>query len=230
MRDTRQAETLRRVLESFALDLHVALPGKIRSYDTAAQTAEIEIQVRRVIPAAEDTDADAVEAYPILPSVPVLWPRGQRGYLHIPLRAGDGVLVVFSEADLGQWRATGEVSDPGLSTRHGLSGGVAIPGLHWQGNPNADASSEVGGWRLGREGGAYIEGTADTIAVGGQNFLAEASPVQAQLDAIAADLATIAARFNAAAGPMLSAPGTIALTTPAAQAANPIATTVTRGT
>lgn len=225
MRDTRQAETLRRVLESFAVDLHVSLPGKVRSYDAATQTAEIEIQVRRVIPAAEDTDEDTVEAYPILPSVPVLWPRVQgAGFLHMKLAAGATVLVLFSEADLGQWRATGEVSDPGLSTRHGLSGGVVLPGLHWRGNPNEDAAGSEAEVMLGVEGGTAIEVFESQINAGGSDTLAKGAETDAQLSAIAADLETIRLAVNAIA---TGAIPSITITT--TRPANPIETSTLRG-
>lgn len=184
----RQAEVLRRVLESERLDLHTALPGIVRSYDAEAQTADIRLAVRRVIPVGDEDEEDQTEAYPILPSVPVLMPRGGGYYVALPVEVGDTVLVVFCEADLNRWRETGAVSDPGLSTRHGLSGAVAIPGLHHQGNPLADAGE---GLRLGRDGGARIEIRPAEIRAGGTEALALAADVRTHLQAIATALAAL---------------------------------------
>lgn len=225
-RTARQAEILRRVLESDRLDLHVALPGRIRSYDRASGTAEVEIQVRRVLPSGDETVADATEDYPILPGVPVLFPRatGSGGYLAIRLAAGDHVWVMFSEADLGQWRATGEVSDPGLATRHGLSGAVAIPGLHHRGNPNADAPAEAD-VAIGVEGGTAIEVYPGQINVGGSQTLALSSPLGSILNAIVTDLGTLAGLITGLGGVVPPSFPTAATV----QSANPIDTSTTRG-
>lgn len=185
----RQPEVLRRILESDRLDLHTALPGRVRSYDSDTQTADIELGVRRVIPVGDEDEEDRVEDYPILPSVPVVFPRGGGYFLHFPLEAGDGVLVIFAESDLNRWRETGDVSDPGVATRHGLSGAVALAGLHWRGDANAAANSNL---RIGRETGPRIEITGSEIQAGGTVALAEAPDVRTHLQAIAAALDTIA--------------------------------------
>ena len=221
---TRQTEVLRRVLEAHASDLHTGVPGRVRSYDRDTQTAEIEVLVRRVLPAGDDDDPDTIEDYPILPSVPVLWPRGGGYFLHAPLAAGDHVYVLFAECDLNAYRTTGQVSDPGVGTRHGLSGAVAVPGMFWRGDPLTDVSSVEAGMRLGLEGGPRIEIKVDAIEAGGNQALAKSSPVDAVNQAIATDLAAIAAFLNTTFGG-----GTITLTVATAIASNPIATTTLRG-
>jgi hypothetical protein len=221
---TRQTEVLRRVLEAHASDQHTGVPGKVRSYDRDTQTAEIEVLVRRVLPAGDDDDPDTIEDYPILPSVPVLWPRGGGYFLHAPLAAGDHVYVLFAECDLNAYRTTGQVSDPGVGTRHGLSGAVAVPGMFWRGDP-VDLPSEVSGLIVGREGGAQIVITTGTIEAGGDETIAKAEPQGAINDAIVADLQTLAAAIN------LIAPGAVTVPTSAQaiQAANPIATATLLG-
>ncbi len=215
----RQAEVLRRVLESERVDLHTGLPGKIRSYDPDSGTAEIEIQIRRVLPSGDDTVEDQTEELPILPGVPVLLPRATAtgGYLSIEMGEGDGVWILFSEADLNQWRATGEVSDPGVSTRHGLSGAFAVPGAFWRGN-HRNAGSGV---RLGIADGPEVKIEGSTIEAGGANALALAADVKAHLSAISAALATIAG--------LLSPPATSSYVYATVLAASPIETSVTKG-
>ena len=162
------AELLRKALDAHSLDIHTALPGIVRSYDAANQTAEIELALTRNVPAVEEDEAaDTFETLPILPSVPVVFPRAGGFYLHFPLAVGDSVLVVFSEQDMNSWRNSAALSDPSVGLRHGLSGGVAIPGLYPRTNPNPDASASSG--TIGTEGGVAIELRSGSIAVDGDS-------------------------------------------------------------
>lgn len=167
-------EVLDEVLESWALDLHTAIPGKIKSYDAAKQTAEVIVQVRTQTP-KEDGSLQAEEA-PVLPNVPVQWPRGGGYALHFPLAPGDFVLLVFSEAAIGHWRETGQLSDPGDLRRHSISYPVAIPGIA----PNAGKLTDA------PTGEAVLTVGAGVFRVGGASaeMVALANLVQQALDAL----------------------------------------------
>ena len=130
------AEALSEVIEARLLDLHTALPGRIKSYDPATQTAEVIPAVKRAI---IGDAGKVIEDLPIIPNVPIAWPRGGCCYIHFPLREGDHVLLVFSEAATGLWRETGQTSEPGDLARHDLSYPVAIPGVA----PNAGAFEDA---------------------------------------------------------------------------------------
>lgn len=186
-----QAEILRRSLENDRLDIHTALPGVVRGYNANAQTADIALLVKRVVPAADDYEADTSEEYPTLKNVPVLQLRGADFFVYVPLAFGDNVLVLFCEADLNEWRRTGDVSDPGVGTRHGLSGAVCIPGLHHQRNALAAGDTKsVEGARLviGYEGGPSISLSQAEIKAGGSDQLAKWNGVLAHLTAISTTL------------------------------------------
>ena len=91
------------------------------SYDAASRTATIKPMQKTVLYA--DGERQAHDLAPIH-AVPVCWP-GQ-----VDLVAGDGVLLVFCDYDMGSWRdGGGSAADPGDETSHGPSGAVAIPGL-----------------------------------------------------------------------------------------------------
>lgn len=183
----RLSETLAEVLRSFSMDLHVALPGTVRSYDASKQTADIELGVRRVVPALnEEDEEDQFEDLPILPSVPIVWPRAGGFYVHWPMAEGDQVWVSFGEADLTAWRESGGVADPGVDLRHGLSGAVAHPGAFSLGRALSDASGTHG--RIGKDGGAHIEFREAEIRAGGSEALALATAVSNELTAIKATL------------------------------------------
>jgi len=107
------AEVLSEILDERAGAIHTAMPGLVRRYDHTSQTAHIEPQLR----------IDGAEL-PVIPDVPVVWPLAYRD-----LTAGETVLLVFCESDIGLWRQQGEAGEPQDAGRHGLHGAVAIAGL-----------------------------------------------------------------------------------------------------
>lgn len=109
---------LQGVIDKAQRNIHTALPGIVRVYDVESQTATVQLAVQ----------VDGETVTPLL-EVPVCWPGGSAGFLHVPLAAGDTVLVVFSEEDYGKWWVSGSVSAPEVLQRHGLHA-IAIPGLH----------------------------------------------------------------------------------------------------
>lgn len=170
------SEVLDDVITSRLADVHTAIPGTIKTYDAAKQTAEVIIQVRAATP-SQDGDTVA-EEHPVIPNVPVQWPRGGGYALHFPLAPGDHVLLVFSEAAIGHWRATGQVADPGDLRRHSLAYPIAIPGIAPESSPIGDAPA----------GMAVLNVGSGVFRVGGPSaeFVALANLVKARLDAIQA--------------------------------------------
>jgi hypothetical protein len=188
---TRQADVLRRTIDAALLDVHTALPGRVRSYDAATQTADVTLGARRVVPATdEDTTEDTAEDLPVLVSVPVVWPRGGGYRLHAPLTAGDGVLVIFPESSIDRWLDSGDAADPALPTRHGIDGAIAIPGLGFRGGRISSAPTD--GIVIGRDGGPDVKITASEVRAGGSAALAEAADVRAHLQAIESALTAVA--------------------------------------
>jgi hypothetical protein len=188
---TRQADVLRRTIDAALLDVHTALPGRVRSYDAATQTADVTLGARRVVPATdEDTTEDTAEDLPVLVSVPVVWPRGGGYRLHAPLTAGDGVLVIFPESSIDRWLDSGDAADPALPTRHGIDGAIAIPGLGFRGGRISSAPTD--GMVVGKDGGPEIKITGSEVRAGGSAALAEAADVRAHLQAIESALTAVA--------------------------------------
>lgn len=218
-----QAEALRRILESDRLDLHTGMPGRVRSFDRQAQTAEIELGLRRVIPAGDEDEDDQVEDYPILPDVPICYPRGGGFRISWPLSVGDHVWVMFSDGDLNAWRGSGSTSDPGVATRHGLSGAVCYPGVHHRGGANGNATDTT--LRIEREGGPVFEIDTAEVRCGGSVALAEGPDVRAHLQAISTALAGAVA--PAGGGAVTYGTPYVYATT---LAGSPIDTTTTKGT
>lgn len=183
-----QEELIRAWIEHHLSDVHTALPARVQSYDAATQTADLVPLVRH--PVAHGDGSVEHENLPVLPSVPVLWPRTADHFIAFALAPGDMVLVVFCEGAIGHWRAgSGDITDPGDLQRHSLSHGVAIPGLFHRGAKltNAPAGSGTNGALqtgdpvlvIGSDG----SGVRIAIKVGGSLDLTLAGTVVASFDA-----------------------------------------------
>lgn len=157
-------ELLELVLDHRLGNLHTAMPGRVESYDAAAQTCDVLPQLKRQVPDGEG--GYTTEALPVLSGVPVCFPRGGSFFLSFPLAKGDFVLVVFSERATGNWRQKGEASNPGDLRMHSLAGAVAIPGVY----PTSGALDDADGTNLvlGKDGtaGAQIVITPTEVQLG----------------------------------------------------------------
>lgn len=104
-------------------DVHVCLPGTVVSYSKASRLATVKPSVR-----PRSLHGDVFDIPPIQ-GVPVIWPGSQDFTVQGTLKRGDRVLLVFSEASIGNWiRGQGDV-DAEDETRFSLQDAIAIPGL-----------------------------------------------------------------------------------------------------
>ena len=81
--------------------LRVAMPGIIQSFDPSTVTCTVQpaIYGQKV----SDDGKAASEAIPILPDVPVVFPRGGGCTLTFPVKPGDECLLVFSDRCIDFW-------------------------------------------------------------------------------------------------------------------------------
>lgn len=135
-------ELIQELVAEGARDLHVSMPAKVESYNASKQTVDVVPQLRRPVP--DGQDGFVTEALPKLSDVPVCFPRGGGFFVALPIQAGDYVLLVISDRNLGAWLATGSDADPGDIGSHTLDGAVAIPGVF----PSASALSNANGSNL----------------------------------------------------------------------------------
>lgn len=198
------AEIIMEAIESRLLDVHTALPGRIVEYDSVTQTAEIVLQIKRIIE-SQDGALEA-EELPHLYSVPIIFPRCKDFFISFPLAADDGVWIMFSETSLDQWRSKGVVTVPGDIRRHTLTGAVAYTGFF----PNAEAISNVhdSAMVMGREGqqrifiheigeDASLVQVTDTNNGLADDFVAQGAKVKSELDDVKSDLDSIKTNFDA---------------------------------
>jgi hypothetical protein len=114
---------IEQVMTSILGTIHTALPGVIDKYDYAKSRAEVKPMLSR-----KYGDGTVVEM-PIIPNVPVVWPRTSAGCMSFPLQRGDFVLLVFSERSIDEWLHKGETLVPGDPRRFNLADAVALPGF-----------------------------------------------------------------------------------------------------
>ena len=189
-------------------EVHTILPGRVVSYDSAAQRADVRPMVRRPVPRA-DGGAPLLEELPIVRSVPVILPGGAGFLLHIPLQAGDHVLLLCGDLDPARFLETAEPSDPIDHRRHHLAHAYALPVVR----PRAQALTPDPGsvvLVIGKNGGPRIlvsETPTPRIKVGAgaTQKATRATSLDVHLAAISADLiaiataaGTVAANYGAA--------------------------------
>ena len=184
--DPSLVEVLEAWLYERSHDLHVAMPGKVKSYDPATQTAEIIPVIKGSLLKPDGGRAD--REYPVIPNVRIMWPRAGGCYLHFPMAVGDYVQLVFNEACIAQWRESGAVSPAGDLTRHDLSYPYAYPG----GWPDAGA--------FGTPGPVVVVPSALTVCAEGAHASAQpvagATKTDADFEAIKSACTTLASALT----------------------------------
>lgn len=192
-----ESPTLSQVI-SLALDtrqryLHTALPARVERYDAAAQVVDAKPMIKRAL--YTNKGDKRLEALPVVPAVPVAFPQAGGFMVTVPIKEGDHVLLVFSERDIGEWRRTGEDSDPGDQRFHPLHGAFAIPGVVPEGSELASASGE--NMVVGEDGGNRMEiEPGGPMHLGqqsaGEQDVALAGKVESELQAIREALKSVA--------------------------------------
>lgn len=152
--DLSLEEALADVFDDLKGEIHTALPARVERYNLASQTIDAKPTVRH-----------EGASLPVIPNVPVAFPRGGEGYLTFPIAPGDFVFLVCSEVSLDQWRAkAGAETEPGDPRLHSLTGAVAFPCLYPSSRALADAHATA--VRLGVDGGKSVAVTATGVALG----------------------------------------------------------------
>lgn len=135
-RSPQLVEVLKAAIGQRLVDLHVSMPGRVEKYNLAEQKADIKPLLKRPLLTEDGTELEA-ESLPVLPDVPIVFPRGGGGgtgefFISWPLAAGDLVHLVFCERSMDIWLSSkdGAEADPVDFRMHDLSDAVAYPGLY----------------------------------------------------------------------------------------------------
>ncbi len=181
-------------MRTLAARIHTCLPARVVVYEPITNTIEAELAVKS--PFFRGDGERDYDTFPVIPAVPVVWPRGGGYVMTLPLQPGDFVWLMFSEASLAEWRTTGQVSEPTDARRHSIGYPYAIPGAFpdvspLSPEPTQDIPNRTTKMVIGADGGnAQIvidkNPLAPMIQIGrdASDFVALATLVQTALDAI----------------------------------------------
>ena len=116
-------EQLRLLTLMIALDIRVAMPGIIESYDPDPQTATIQPAIRENVNINGNQEWTDI---PLLVDVPILFPRAGGYSITFPVAKGDECLVIFADCCYDAFWQSGGVQNQVDRRRHDLSDGLAI--------------------------------------------------------------------------------------------------------
>lgn len=181
--DGTEQQALDAQKQSIFANLRVAMPGIIQSFDPIAVTCTVQPAVygQKV-----GNDGRLVsEEMPILPDVPVVFPRGGGCTLTFPVTPGDECLLVFSDRCIDFWWQSGGVQEPVDPRQHDLSDAFAIVGPLSQANKISGISTSAAQFRSD-DGSTYFEINPDTkkitlVAPGGFAVVAPESTFSAKV-------------------------------------------------
>ena len=121
------AEVIKEAIRAALLDLHVAIPARVDTYDKDKQKANIKPLLRKKY----KSDGMEIEL-PVIPGVPVQHPsaNGGKAFIHLPIKKGDLGTAIFCDRSIDRWLAgKGEIITPDDPRHHDLSDAVFIPGV-----------------------------------------------------------------------------------------------------
>lgn len=204
VRTPELADIIRQAIDDRLADVHTMLPGRINEYDPSTQKADVEPLIRRL---QSTIDGELTEDLPIIPGVPVVFPRTQSFKLTMPVSPGDRCMIVFCESSteayqIGDGRQGSsdriKPTDPDTFERFNLTDAVCL--LGWYNDTEALSAADQDGMQLGKDGGAIIHIGDDLVELyqkGASEFVALATKVKTELDKIANDLTTLKLAFQA---------------------------------
>lgn len=123
-------ELLRTMQDSLQSNLWTALPGIVQKVNLGALTVEVQPAIQGVV-----MKPDGTKQYvnlPVLPDVPIIFPRGGGYSMTFPVAVGDECLVVFASRCIDSWWQSGGIQKPYEPRKHDLSDGFAIIGPYSQ--------------------------------------------------------------------------------------------------
>lgn len=130
-------EVLKAAFDHEISNIHTALPGIITNYDSKLQKADVKPTLQKKYYNGKVTNM------PIITNVPIVFPRSSEAFIKFPLKADDGVLLIFSERSLERWLSVGGIVQPGSNRKFDISDCIAIPGLFSFNQPIPDSTDNL---------------------------------------------------------------------------------------
>lgn len=100
--------------------------GKIESFDSINQTANISILYQRKVENFEETNLR--DDYPLLIDVPLIVLGGGKGSIRFPIETGDNCILFFNDRDIDNWYSSGAKTPLASNRKHSFSDALALIG------------------------------------------------------------------------------------------------------
>ena len=122
-------ELLNLAITSFISDVHTSMPGKVVEYYPDTQKVDVQPMLKRLM--VHEDGSEALESLPVIPDVPVNFPRAGGFFMTFPIAKGDLVELHFMERSIDNYLSgEGDEYDPDEFRTHDLSDAVAVPGFY----------------------------------------------------------------------------------------------------
>jgi hypothetical protein len=166
-------------IRQHSFDLRCGIPGIIQSFDETALTAVVQVAVTETINTV-DTNGNNVQQQvqiPLLPDVPVMFPRAGNFILTFPVQQGDECWIEFADNHYGFFWQSGNISSPGqIVRRHDLSDAVCYPtGISQPKAQNVSNFSTTSAQLRSLDGNTIIDVQDDQITITTQTVTVNAS-------------------------------------------------------
>ncbi len=125
---TSLAQTFATLQTNLRRSMWTALPGRVQSFDSTKQAADIEPLIHDTWEGEDGTNQTG--PLPVIPSVPVCFPGSGGWRVTFPVSKGDTGLLIFCARSIDRWLSEGGSVDPQDDRTHDLSDAVFIPGLN----------------------------------------------------------------------------------------------------
>lgn len=188
------ADVIRTHIDAVLMQMNICLPAKVVKYYPTTQYADVQVQLQKKY---ED---GGVVTIPVIPNVPVKWPRGRAGKIriHFGLEEGDDVTLIFSQRSLDNWKTKGGLQDPGdrrkfnVSDAYALVGGSAEPDSFPVNDPTSiEIINEDGKVQIKKDGTINLGDYAPAKSVAlGEAVEARLSTIESKVTALATAGAT----------------------------------------
>lgn len=119
-----QIEALDALAHDVRQRTRTATPGIVVAYDPIRNVAQVQPAI-----GGRDVGTGLPLTLPILPDVPVMWPRGAGVTIRGELLPGDSVLLLVCDRAIDDWIALGGQVPGDVTRMHSLADAVALPML-----------------------------------------------------------------------------------------------------
>lgn len=146
------AEVLSASADAMRNSMAHCMPGIVQAYYSDTQEADVQPAVNDIRFPPSESEERTSEPWPVLPRVPIAWPRFGGFTIAGPISAGDHVLLIAFDQDPSVYRANGQQSDPVFTRRHGGNFWIAYPCNVTDPGRMHDTSAAAGSLVIGKDG------------------------------------------------------------------------------